>query len=117
MAYNVFGGGMLNLNQIKANSRCVKLKYSSSHPEFWTQYLWVAGGVTKAICSKLVSVAAYWWWNKDADLNIDRVIAYAQSDHQGCIWWRRVRGVDPQQEVADPQKVLQNLFGGSTLTP
>ena len=26
-------------------------------------------------------------------------------------------GVDPPQEVADPQKVLQNLFGGLTLTP
>jgi len=26
-------------------------------------------------------------------------------------------GFDPPQEVADPQKVLQNLFGGSTLTP
>ena len=23
----------------------------------------------------------------------------------------------PPQEVVDPQKVLQNLFGGSTLTP
>jgi len=26
-------------------------------------------------------------------------------------------GFDPPQEVADPQKVLQNLFGGSTLNP
>jgi len=28
----------------------------------------------------------------------------------------RVRGFDPPQEVVDPQKVLQNLWG-STLTP
>jgi len=28
-----------------------------------------------------------------------------------------MRGLTPQQEVVDPQKVLQNLFGGSTLTP
>jgi len=26
-------------------------------------------------------------------------------------------GLTPQQEVADPQKVMQNLFGGSILTP
>jgi len=30
----------------------------------------------------------------------------------------RVRGFDPPQEVAEPpEKVLQNPFGGSTLTP
>jgi len=27
------------------------------------------------------------------------------------------QGVWPPEEVADPQNVLQNLFGGSTLTP
>ena len=34
---------------------------------------------------------------------------------QGCIW-RRLGGFDLPQEVVDPRKVLQNLFGGSTLT-
>jgi len=35
-------------------------------------------------------------------------------DRQGCMW-REVRGFDPPQEVVNnPQKVLQNLFGGST---
>ena len=38
-------------------------------------------------------------------------------DNKAVFNWRGVRGFDPPQEVADPQKVLQNLFGGSTLTP
>ena len=35
---------------------------------------------------------------------------------QNCIW-RGVRGFDPPQEVADPQKVLQNLFVGVDSNP
>ena len=31
--------------------------------------------------------------------------------------WRGVRGFDPPQEVANPQKVLQNLFGGVDSNP
>ena len=34
----------------------------------------------------------------------------------GCIW-RGVRGFDPPQEVTDPQKVLQKLFGGRLSLP
>ena len=43
-------------------------------------------------------------------------ICLRRGQYQG-LYLTGVRGFDPSQEVADPQKVLQNLFGGSTLTP
>jgi len=52
-------------------------------------------------------------------------VPYADTEDDVCISDALVaglylmggQGVWPPQEVADPQKVLQNLFGGSTLTP
>ena len=43
--------------------------------------------------------------------------AGAMMSWSGCIWRGGSGGFNPPQEVVDPQKVMQNLFGGSTLTP
>ena len=49
------------------------------------------------VCSQLWKEPVCWWWDEDADLQTDRVIADARSDHHwqpqpshrpSCTWWR-----------------------------